>query len=188
MKRIYIFLMAVLMALPTIAADAIDGTENPYKQSRRGYRIILDGGTYLSLMDEDANISDDGTWIFPTDCSGLVELRFSNGFLFNNYFYLGGGVGMNYFTGSERWSIPIFAHTRVGFLNGKISPFIDGKIGCNATDEWVGIYLGGMAGIRIGLTRTTAINVGVDIKATFTGHSDDAYGHALLGLTVGYEF
>ncbi len=75
----------------------------------------------------------------------------------------------------------------MNFLNGKISPFADAKIGCNATDEWVGLYMGAMAGIRIGLTRTKAINVGVDIKASFTGHRY-MYGHANMGLTVGYEF
>ncbi len=103
MKRIYILLIALLMALPTIiAADASDGTENLYKQSRRGYRIILDGGTYLNIYSEDSDEDNQGIQIAQTDYSGLLELRFSNGFQFNNYFFLGGGVGMNYFTDSKR--------------------------------------------------------------------------------------
>ncbi len=188
--------MTVLLALPTIAADTTDGSENPYKQSRRGYRIIVDGGTFLSLTKETdfgkeiTNIFEDDSWLFPSSGSGLWELRFSNGYQFNNYFYLGGGIAMNHFPDDKLWAMPIFAHVRINFLNGRISPFVDGKIGVSITSEPPGTYIGGMVGVRIGMTRTTAINVSIDLRGSFTTGtpSHPNLCHSNMGLIVGYEF
>ncbi len=183
--------MAVLAALPAIAADAIDGTENPYKQSRRGYRIFVDGGTYLNLVSEVEIPENDwlGGLLDSMDSkSSLVEVRFSNGYQFNNYFYLGGGVGVNCFPDDKLWAMPIFAHVRGNFLNGRISPFLDVKAGTNITSASVGAYVGISAGVRIGMTRTTAINIGIELKDSYADTPSRCLGHANMGLTVGYEF
>ncbi len=181
--------MAVLLALPTIAADATDGSENPYRQSRRGYRIIVDGGTYFDIHKASDQPQEDVLRIRKERDSGLFEMRFSNGFQFNNYFYLGGGIAVDYFSNDKLWSAPIFGHVRINFLNGKISPFADGKVGFAFTRECsTGIYLDGIIGLHIGLTPSTAFNIGLNAKLSGLDLPNQSRSYGNIGLTVGYEF
>ena len=52
-----------------------------------------------------------------------IELSTSHGYQFNNYFFVGGGVALNYYTDADLIAAPIYANFRVNFINKRVTPF-----------------------------------------------------------------
>ena len=58
-----------------------------------------------------------------------IELSTTHGYQFNNYFFVGGGVALNYYTDADLVAAPIYANFRANFINKKVTPFADVKAG-----------------------------------------------------------
>ena len=56
-------------------------------------------------------------------------LNLSAGYQLNPYIFLGAGVGLRHYNDSEKTSVPIFFNFRSDFVNAKINPFVDVKLG-----------------------------------------------------------
>lgn len=106
------------------------------------------------------------------------ELSSSHGYQFSPYFFLGGGLGFHFMEKYEALhmdipldyrdfmiDIPIYAETRITFINGNISPFISGRGGYYLTHNG-GIYLNASIGCRFAIGTNNAINV-------FIGYSNE---------------
>ncbi len=61
----------------------------------------------------------------------------SHGVQLNPFFYVGAGVGVNYWVTSEAWSVPVFANLRSELhmsFRKNVSPYVDTKIGYSFAD------------------------------------------------------
>ena len=115
-----------------------------------GYRGFVDAGYSLGV----------GDW--GLDRSSISTIH---GYQFNPYIFLGGGVGVNYYSDVEFLSVPTFVAFRSDFIDGGISPFAEVRLGYS-TGDLNGIYFSPNVGCRFGLSNNFAINVslGYDLE------------------------
>ncbi len=181
-------LMAV-MAFYSVATLAQSSTSTSVYPplSLKGQTVLLDAGYMADLHNAGHN------WL---------EFSASYGYRFNNYFFLGGGVGAHPFLHThDGWiqlNIPLYSHFRVNFTSRKITPFIDTKLGVVIGDI-PGLYLAQSLGVRYGLTRKMALSARLELStqggiATNKAEgdynwSDKCYDTRTgLGVKVGFEF
>lgn len=106
------------------------------------------------------------------------ELSSTHGYQFNPYFFLGGGIGFHFMQEYETpgmdipldsrdfmIDIPLYAETRITFIDSGISPFISGRGGYYLTHGG-GLYLNASVGCRFAIGADHAINV-------FIGYSSE---------------
>ncbi|MBQ8501979.1 MAG: hypothetical protein IJ494_06760 [Bacteroides sp.] len=144
---------------------------------QRGYRGFLDLGYTLGT----------GDW-----GEDRIELSTSHGYQFNPYFYAGLGVGAHYYFDSEVVEVPIFADFRADFLNNRITPFFDFKIGYTVYDA-TGFYMAPSVGCRFATGNSGAVNVSlgytmqkVEFEGYYYGSSSENCGG--FSIKVGFEF
>ena len=111
---------------------------------------------------------------------------------FNPWLYVGGGVSSQSFPSQDNFKASddftnsnLFAAIRVNFLNKRITPFIEGKVGTSIpysgelADElktWGG-YFSPSVGCHFGITRRFGINLSAGFN--FHSYSFDAYDENL---------
>lgn len=127
----------------------------------RGYRGFADLGYTIGIGDYR---------------EGRVEFSTSHGYQFNSYFFVGGGLGLQYFSDSDICVIPVFADLRANFTRGPVVPFGGVKIGYSwAADDGnsgdLGFYMSPSIGVRFSVARNLAFN----ISAGYTVQLADAY-------------
>ncbi len=146
------------------------------KYTMRGYRAFYELGY--------------GTAVYPSEdkAGELFEIGTSQGFQFNNSFYLGGGFSFNnYFcNGTTYLEVPVFVDLHWNIINKKITPYINPRIGYG-----IGVIKGGFikatVGVRVGLKNRHAFNVGLSYSSQFD-NEDDYKDQSNIGITVGFEF
>lgn len=113
----------------------------------------------------------------------------SHGYQFNPYLFAGIGIGANYYFDSELFAIPIFAHIRANFIDNKVSPYVDFKIGYSPNLDFEGFYMSPSIGCKIG-----AFNVGVGYVMQKVKIVDDYYetletiNCGGISVKLGFEF
>lgn len=125
-----------------------------------------------------------------------LQLDTSHGYQFNNYVYLGAGLGIhNYYDFKDNlFVVPLFLNFRVNFVNERVTPFLDLKLGYGSGDL-EGSYTALGLGLRIGVGGKKAVNLqlGINSQATDYEYYDyDSYiVYELMGgfsFRVGFEF
>ncbi len=111
--------------------------------SLRGYKGFVETGYIFDLSDYDAN---------------RFTLSTTHGYQFNNYLFVGGGLGLNCYTDADLYSVPIFASFRANFTKNKITPFADIKSGYAAGDV-EGAFVTFGVGVRFALAKKMALNL-----------------------------
>lgn len=120
-----------------------------------------------------------GGYTFGNKDGARAELLASLGDQLNNYLFIGGGAGTNYYTDSnyDLFTIPVFANVR-GYIPVKSSvrPFVDLKTGygiCTKSEIKGGTYFNATAGIEIS---NFTIGIGYSSQVfSIDGVSDDYY-------------
>lgn len=122
---------------------------------------------------------------FGTDewASNRSELATVHGYQFNQYFFVGAGVGVHYYYGDEFVEVPIFANLRVDFLKTRITPYFDVRVGYAVLDD-TGLYLSPSVGSRFRLGTWGALNAGLGYTAQFL-ECENVGG---ITLRIGLEF
>ena len=146
----------------------------------KGYRGWVETGGAVGL-----GTFGDGVFTFST----------SHGYQFSPYFFLGAGIGVDYHFGWETVFMPIFANARAYFIDGKISPFLDAKIGYSPLDG-TGFYFSPSVGVSFGTSRKCAVNlsIGYNLQRTevyYYGYYYSFYAYeSMHGLSfkLGVEF
>ena len=126
---------------------------------------------------------------------GRISFMTAHGYQVNPYFFAGIGAGVNYFTDSEAWGVPIFADLRANILNNSISPFIDLKIGYSILDA-EGFFFSPSVGCRFAIGERSGLNISVGYemqKAEMTWYYAGYYGTSKenvggLALKIGLDF
>ena len=192
MKKITIFIIAVLLSVGAYATGDIAGTGNAgqaltkkeQRRTLRGFRCYIDAG-YIFRLKKHKTI----TFFWAENSYPVSSNLFANatvGYQFNNFFFLGGGVGISYLTHTERIGFPLYVDMRVNILNKKYSPFVDVKVG-KALGIDNDIYGSLSVGVKVMLKNKMAMNFGVEASsfATIWGsETDDSSG---VGLKIGFE-
>lgn len=150
MKRI-IFLFT--LAICAVTASAL--------QPQRGYRGFVDWNNFLDL--NFGFIAGD-----PGDSKVITGFTTSHGYQFNNWLYVGGGVGFMYnldwkaYNNSydEHYVVPVFVEGRLDAKWGRFTPYFSVQLGANVIDGG-GIYFAPMVGYRFNWGRRSAINFGL---------------------------
>lgn len=127
--------------------------------SRAGYKGFLEGGYTIGVGDYGED---------------RIALETIHGYQFNPYYFVGFGVGVNYFIEDEYWGMPIFADIRTNLLNRRVTPILEAKIGYSVLDIQ-GFYVSPSIGCRIAVGNNKAIFVSIGYemqRAEFEGYKD----------------
>ena len=121
--------------------------KNPY--DKKGYRgfVSLGGGVDVSSYAGGA----------------VVSFATSHGYQFNPYFYLGAGVGVDYYL-DESYAIPVYLDSRVNFINKNITPYLGFKVGYSPIDV-SGVYINTNLGLSVMVTRKLGMNLALEYAA-----------------------
>jgi len=116
----------------------------------RGLRVLVDASVGVDLEDSE-NASIGG--------SAAV------GYQFGRHFFLGGGIGLDYFKDYEWNIVPLFGMARYDFIDSKVTPFIEGRLGY-APFDIDGYYaqIGGGVRFRLKSNVVKALNLGVGYR------------------------
>lgn len=154
-----------------VSASRQDSYDRP---SLRGYKGFVETGYAFDVSDSNAD---------------RIDITTTHGYQFNNYLFVGGGVGFTYYSDADLYSAPIFASFRANFTNKKITPFADTTAGYSVGDV-EGAFATVGIGVRFGLARKMALNLKVEY--IYQEYGDDYYynsGSASdVGIKLGFEF
>lgn len=109
----------------------------------KGYRGFVDFG--YAIKSGDLGVS-------------RVELTTTHGYQITPFFFIGAGIGLDYYHEAETWGLPLFGEVRSEILRGKFAPFVDVKVGYTFMDV-DGMYIHPSIGCRFELTNTIGLNV-----------------------------
>jgi hypothetical protein len=162
----------------------------------RGYKGFIDLGFSYGTK---SNVGD-----YEMSGENRLEFSTSHGYFFSPYFFLGLGVGFHFYTGynyeGEYYSydevaveIPIFAHIRSHFIDKKVSPFVDVKLGYSVYDV-TGTYFSPSLGCRFAKGSRSAFwfSLGYTVQFIDDSYYDSYYESSArseaFSIKVGWDF
>jgi len=161
--------------------------------------IVLVGGSLIIgdkeyprdpiVIPPNETIWDGGVCPLYNFCNKL-SFATSQGFQFNNFFYLGAGIGLDYYVNPQlrKVSIPLFADARVNFLNKRFSPFFDFRLG-GSIGDLTGVFTNFQLGLRVGLPENHAVYAAAEVcLQTDVNFYQLNKSTATYGFKLGYEF
>ena len=153
----------------------------PVKKERKksGYTNITELNGARSFSHTESMFEDPG-FPYPYEShfdninnGPSIGIQTVNGYLFNPYFSMGAGVGMQAY--NELFLVPFFLDLRANFIDGNVSPFIAAEIGNSFTryqlwgistdydDE--GGFMGSVTGgVKFFPTPTMALNFSIGFR------------------------
>ncbi|MDR2913876.1 MAG: hypothetical protein LBV74_03425 [Tannerella sp.] len=158
----------------------------------KGYKGFIDIGFSFGTKTKIDSYSYDG--------DNRFEFSTSHGYFFSPYLFIGAGFGVHFYTGynydgdyhsydsDESFvEIPIFAHIRSHFIDKKVSPFADVKLGYSVYDA-TGPYFTPSVGCRFAKGSRSAfwLSLGYTIQQ-FDQYNADIYCDA-FSMKVGWDF
>ena len=143
---------------------------------QRGFRGLLDLGAHFGFADAFDNYQ--------------ISVAFTGGYQINRMLFVGAGIAPTlnlyddeYYDEVETsFLLPIYSAIRLDFINKKVTPFLDGRIGyyLNTEDmDYNGLYAYLGAGVRI---KKISLGAGYDLYS-----NDNATG-SFATLRFGIEF
>jgi len=142
-----------------------------------------------------------------TNFGGVHRFEFStsHGFFISPYAFLGLGAGIHFYTGYSDddgnyqsfdeidLAIPIFAHVRTHFIDKKVSPFVDVKLGYSV-HEITGTYFSPSVGCRFSKGSRSAFWISMGYTLQQSSEEVDYYGYKVstnfdaFSIKVGWDF
>ena len=115
---------------------------------KRGFRFIGELGYEVETSDEDGDNSP--------------VLNFTVGYQLAQKVFLGAGVGFRYYMDDDKSSVPIYFNFRSDFVNAKVNPFVDVKLGYSPS------YSGCFLSFGMGCRFKVGENHGLSVSGGFT--------------------
>ena len=107
---------------------------------------------------------------------GRVALSTTHGAQIIPHLFVGAGVGFNYFPESEVWNMPLYADFRTNFLKGKITPFLDFRLGYSVGDA-SGFYMAPTIGCDFGFGKKSGFSVALGYEFQKAEYYHYYYGY-----------
>ena len=142
MKKLLMLLVA-LSCYVCMQAQDVTGGGNGLK---RGFRGIAELGYEVAINDNGDN-------------SPILNL--SGGYQLNSYVFLGAGIGLRHYNDNDKTSVPIFFNFRSDFVNTKVNPFVDVKLGLSP------YYSRGFGSVGMGCRFKVGEKLGLSVSAGF---------------------
>ena len=171
-----------------IKEKEVDVEEEAPKISRnglkRGFRAIAELGYEMESNDNDGDNSP--------------VINFSVGYQLNSYVFLGAGMGFRYYMDDDKGSVPIYFNFRSDFVNTKINPFVDVKLGYSPSCS--GAYFSTGVGCRFKLGEKNGLSVSAGFALQDNRERDGYYyNHSYYSyedddvmtnvfITMGFDF
>lgn len=182
MKKTWLLMaVAVILAFPVRATEPVSPAAEkrvlPW-QTMRGYKAFVDVAYGFAVDDDFGELSD------------KIIVSTSHGYQFSNFFYLGGGMALEYYTqnGWKSAAFPFFVEGRINLLSDKrVLPFISGRVGYTLGclhGDYFDIQLGG----RLKLKQRRAVYVAFTMSFMPSMEDEKVDDTNGLGIRVGLEF
>ena len=93
------------------------------RRTMRGYKAFYDVEYGFDIDDEEKDWEGGYIAGYP-HCNNFM-ISTTQGYQFNNFFFLGGGLGLLRYINGKKTMMPIFAETSINLLNNKrVMPFL----------------------------------------------------------------
>ena len=159
--------------------------DNSEDYLKSGFRGFFDLGAHAGFGDAEDNY--------------LLMASFTAGYQINRFFFVGAGCSPTlalyddeYYDEVETgFILPIYGAIRFDFVNAKVSPFLDTRVGYSVTDDCRGLYTYIGAGCRI---KKLSLSAGYtyqrkELTGDYNGyHYDDYLDFGFAGVRIGFEF
>lgn len=141
----------------------------------------LKGHRYRGYAENQLLVGNDGVYEGCNTYGGGVVT--SHGYQINPHIFVGGGIGLSYYKFDEiegsdendgNLAVPLFANARFNFGSGRVTPYVDAKLGY-AVGDLQGLYASPAVGVRIGIKGKFAINVSTGYTAQQYTYEDSYY-------------
>jgi len=157
----------------------------------RGYKGFIDLGFSFGINNDYWDYRDN-----------KFEFATSHGYLFNPHLFVGLGIGINYYVDrldddyyplddDTRVEIPLFAHVRTHFLDRKVTPFADAKLGYIVTND-DGVYFSPSVGCRFARNYRSAFWVSLGFSVIRYDDSRNryrrSYDREAFNVRLGWDF
>ena len=159
---IFVYQMADVEKIAKEEYDDLFASAKPPKVRRnpKGYRGFMEMGGAFPITEYGG---------------GIFSFQTSHGYQFNPYFYLGGGLSIDYHFYPSTVYVPLFANGRFNFIDNPTTPYFDMKIGYSA-GKGKGFYLSPGFGVRFALKDArTAIYFGLGYNMQVGKDYDDCW-------------
>ena len=163
------------------------------RRTMRGYKAFYDVEYGFDIDDEEKDWEGGYIAGYP-HCNNFM-ISTTQGYQFNNFFFLGGGLGLLRYIDGKKTMMPIFAETSINLLNNKrVMPFLQARLG-TVVGEWGGVYYSAMCGVRLKVAQRHAISLSLimsdhfDVESFINDQDDGISWFARsLGIKLGFEF
>ena len=180
----------------TVAEQNDDKTLDSRHQNRRtmrGYKAFYDVEYGFDIDDEEKDWEGGYIAGYP-HCNNFM-ISTTQGYQFNNFFFLGGGLGLLRYIDGKKTMMPIFAETSINLLNNKrVMPFLQARLG-TVVGEWGGVYYSAICGVRQKVAQRHAVSLSLimsdhfDVESFINDQDDGISWFARsLGIKLGFEF
>ena len=163
------------------------------RRTMRGYKAFYDVEYGFDIDDEEKDWEGGYIAGYP-HCNNFM-ISTTHGYQFNNFFFLGGGLGLLRYIDGKKTMMPIFAETSINLLNNKrVMPFLQARLG-TVVGEWGGVYYSAICGVRLKVAQRHAVSLSLimsdhfDVESFINDQDDGISWFARsLGIKLGFEF
>ncbi len=163
------------------------------RRTMRGYKAFYDVEYGFDIDDEEKDWEGGYIAGYP-HCNNFM-ISTTQGYQFNNFFFLGGGLGLLRYIDGKKTMMPIFAETSINLLNNKrVMPFLQARLG-TVVGEWGGVYYSAICGVRLKFAQRHAVSLSLimsdhfDVESFINDQDDGISWFARsLGIKLGFEF
>ena len=163
------------------------------RRTMRGYKAFYDVEYGFDIDDEEKYWEGGYIAGYP-HCNNFM-ISTTQGYQFNNFFFLGGGLGLLRYIDGKKTMMPIFAETSINLLNNKrVMPFLQARLG-TVVGEWGGVYYSAICGVRLKVAQRHAVSLSLimsdhfDVESFINDQDDGISWFARsLGIKLGFEF
>ena len=197
-SMIFIFATAVCgYAQETNVAEQNDDktldSRHQNRRTMRGYKAFYEVEYGFDIDDEEKDWEGGYIAGYP-HCNNFM-ISTTQGYQFNNFFFLGGGLGLLRYIDGKKTMMPIFAETSINLLNNKrVMPFLQARLG-TVVGEWGGVYYSAICGVRLKVAQRHAVSLSLimsdhfDVESFINDQDDGISWFARsLGIKLGFEF
>ena len=161
MKRTFLILLSIL----SLALSAQG------RQPQQGYRGFLEWSNNMHSETFGYLGNHGNIYLYRENCF-FTGVSTTHGYQINPYFFIGGGLDLEYCHKSEHWLAALYLNSRYDMHLGNFTPYADVRLGASLT-EGAGVYFSPTIGYRFNWGRKVGLNLGLGL--TLAGYKTEHF-------------